>query len=75
MTPSKLEAADWALKTLPSALHPLIREARWRYQAGATADGLDPRELASFVRYVEDALDLRSGEAMCGPGVVGGRSV
>jgi len=63
MTPSKLEAAEWALKVLPSELHPLIREARRRYEAGATGAGLDERELASFVGSIEKALDLRSDEA------------
>jgi len=59
MTPSKLEAAGWALEILPEALPPLVREARRRYQAGATGDGLNERELAAFTGYAEDALRLR----------------
>lgn len=59
MIPSKLEAAKWALATLPQELRPLVREVRRRYLAGATGDGLDGRELASFVKYAGDALGLR----------------
>lgn len=59
MIPSKLEAAEWALERLPEKLHPLVREARRRYQAGATGDGLDEREIAPLVSYVEGALGLR----------------
>ncbi|MDQ3670323.1 MAG: DUF4111 domain-containing protein [Actinomycetota bacterium] len=58
MTPSKLEAADWALGALPPELHPLLLEARRRYQTGATDQGLDERELASFVSYAKEALGL-----------------
>jgi predicted nucleotidyltransferase len=58
MIPSKLEAARWALETLPEELHPLVREARRRYQAGADGVGLDERDLAFFVSYAEDALGL-----------------
>lgn len=59
MTPSKLEATRWALKTVPKEHHPLVREATKRYRAGATGDGLDEGQLASFVSYVEGALSLR----------------
>lgn len=59
MTPSKVEAAQWALGTLPEELHPLVREARRQYQAGARGDGLDRSELAAFVSYAQDALHLR----------------
>ncbi len=59
MTPSKLEAAEWALETVPEELRPLVREATRRYLAGATGDGLDARVLAAFVSYAEDALGPR----------------
>ena len=59
MTPSKLEAAEWALEKLPEELRPLVRDARRRYQAGATGDGLDDRHLAAFLSHAEDALGLR----------------
>ena len=63
MTPSKLEAVEWALTTFPSEFHPLIREARRRYEAGATGAGVDESRLASFVGYVESALALSSVQA------------
>lgn len=59
MTPSKLEAAEWALGTIPAELHSLVREASRRYRAGETGDGLDERQLTPFVNYVGETLGLR----------------
>jgi len=63
MTPSKLEAADWALANLPDDHHPLVREATRGYQMGGGGDGLDQGRLASFVSYMERSLARDEGES------------
>lgn len=53
MTPSKIEAAQWALETLPDELHLLIEEVSRRYRTGEPGERLDQRELTYAGRLCE----------------------